>query len=127
MTDREEPTGEPEPGPDLVPPLDIPLEEPELFPLDGRRYPSTIGGIFYLVVLAVVAVGIGIVWSGSWRLGTRWMAGGLLFAALLRLVLPSKDAGMLAVRRRWFDCVLLAGVGVLLIFLAITIPNQPGL
>jgi hypothetical protein len=92
---------------------------------EGRRYPSTIGGMFYLLVLAATAVGIGIVSTGNWRLGTEWMAGALIAAALARLVLPRRDAGMLAVRHRLFDCVLLAGVGVILIFLAITIPNQP--
>lgn len=92
---------------------------------DGRRYPSTIGGLFYLVVLAGTAVGIGIVWTGSWRLGTDWMGGSLIAAAAVRLVLPHRDAGMLAVRHRLTDCVLLAGAGGLLIFLAATIPNQP--
>ena len=117
---------EPEPEPDIDPPLESPpLEPSELFPEDGRRYPSTIGGLFYLVVLAITAVGIGIVSTGDWRLGTRWVAGALIFAALLRLVLPRRDAGMLAVRHRLVDCVMLAGVGVALIFLAATIPNQP--
>jgi hypothetical protein len=116
-----------EPAPVIDPPLDTPLEPSELFPEDGRRYPSTIGGLFYLVVLGVTAVGIGIVSTGNWRLGTRWVAGALIFAALLRLVLPTKDAGMLAVRHRLVDCLMLAGVGGLLIFLASTIPNQPGL
>ena len=32
---------------------------------DGRRYPSTIGGAFYLVVIAVVAIAIGIVTTGK--------------------------------------------------------------
>jgi Protein of unknown function (DUF3017) len=66
------------------------------------------------------------VWSGDWRLGIRCLAGGLCFAALLRLVLPARDAGMLAVRHRLFDAVLLGGVGAALFFLAATIPNQPG-
>jgi len=91
----------------------------------GRRYPSTIGGIFYLVVLAATAVGIGIVSTGDWRPGIRWIAGGLILAAAARLILPARDAGMLAVRHRLVDCLMLAGVGVLLIFLASTIPNQP--
>ena len=117
---------EPEREPDIDPPLDSPAPlEPELFTEDGRRYPSTIGGMFYLVVLAITGVGIGIVATGDWRLGTRWVAGALIFAALLRLVLPRRDAGMLAVRHRLVDCVMLAGVGVALIFLAATIPNQP--
>ncbi|HRK48426.1 MAG TPA: DUF3017 domain-containing protein, partial [Nocardioides sp.] len=51
---------------------------------------------------------------------------GLCFAALLRLVLPSRDAGMLAVRRRLVDMVVLGGMGAALFFLASTIPNQPG-
>jgi hypothetical protein len=111
-----------EPEPSDVPP---PEGEASSDEVEGRRYPSTIGGMFYLVVLAGTGVGIGIVWSGNWRLGTEWMAGSLIFAALLRLVLPNKDAGMLAVRNRIFDCLLLSAVGVILIFLAVTIPNQP--
>ncbi len=93
---------------------------------EERRYPSTIGGAFYLLVLVVAAVGIAIVWSGDWRLGIRCLAGGLCFAALLRLVLPARDAGMLAVRNRFFDAILLGGVGAAILFLATTIPNQPG-
>jgi hypothetical protein len=91
---------------------------------DERRYPSTIGGAFYLVVLAMGAVGIAIVWGGDWQLGIRCLAGGLCFAALLRLVLPARDAGMLAVRNRYFDAILLAGLGAAIFFLAATIPNQ---
>ena len=92
---------------------------------DRRRYPRTVGGMFYLVVLAAMAIGIVVVATGNWRVGTHWIAGALLFAALIRLVLPARDAGMLAVRQRWLDCLMLAGVGGLLIFLAATIPNQP--
>ena len=33
---------------------------------------------------------------------------------------------MLRVRRRWFDVLLLTATGFVLIFLAATIPNQPG-
>ena len=91
---------------------------------DARRYPSTIGGAFYLGVLAVVAVSIGIVTTGNWRVGIRWFGGALVFAALVRALLPAKDAGMLAVRRRWWDCLLLAGAGAALILLASSIPDQ---
>jgi hypothetical protein len=105
--------------PQIDPPEDIPAE------LVERRYPSTIGGAFYLLVLVATAVGIGIVYSGDWRLGIRCLAGGLCFAALLRLVLPRKDAGMLAVRSRLIDTLLLGGLGAALFFLASTIPNQP--
>lgn len=93
---------------------------------DERRYPSTIGGAFYLLVLGVGTAGIAIVWGGDWRLGVRCLAGGLCAAALLRLVLPRRDAGMLAVRHRLVDTLLLGGVGAALFFLATTIPDQPG-
>ncbi|WP_341923787.1 DUF3017 domain-containing protein [Nocardioides psychrotolerans] len=90
-----------------------------------RRYPSTIGGAFYLGVLITSSIGFAIVLGGNWRLGIRWLASSLLAAAALRLVLPERDAGMLAVRHRLVDVGLLAGVGGLLIFLAETIPDQP--
>jgi hypothetical protein len=98
---------------------------PDADPEQGRRHPSTIGGMFYLGVLGLTLVGIGIVATGDWRAGIRWVAGGLLLASAVRLVLPSREAGMLAVRHRAVDCLMLAVVGVLLLFLASTIPNQP--
>jgi hypothetical protein len=105
-------------GPDAGDELERPAEE--------RKYPSTIGGVFYLLVLAAGGAGIAIVWTGDWRLGIRLLAVGLGAAALLRLVLPKRDAGMLAVRSRLFDVVLLGGFCAALFFLAQTIPNQPG-
>jgi hypothetical protein len=112
-----------EPGVD--PPVDdVPPESAEP---DGRRYPSTIGGACYLVVLVVCGVGLGIVARGDWRLGVRWIASSLLLAALARLVLPASQAGMLAVRRRFVDAGLLLAVGAVLWFLSVTIPNQPPL
>lgn len=107
---------------DLEPPDDL---EPVSAEDGGRRYPSTIGGAFYLVVVAITAIGFVIVATGAWRQGIRWIAGALLFAAVVRAVLPARDAGMLAVRKRWWDCFLLAGVGIALILLAGSIPDQP--
>ena len=79
------------------------------------------------MVLAASAVGLGITARGDWRLGVRWIAASLLAAAVLRLVLPARDAGMLAVRRRSVDVALLVVVGLALFVLAATIPNQPPL
>lgn len=101
-------------------PAGIPLP-PEEAP---RRYPSTIGGALYLVVLLGVAVSLVLAVLADWRLGVRWMGGSLLFAAACRLVVPGVHAGMLAVRNRWLDSVLLVLVGVALIVLAGSIPNQ---
>jgi hypothetical protein len=93
---------------------------------DGdRRYPSTIGGAFYIAILAVCGAGIAVVAGGDWRLGVRVLAVGLMIAAGLRLVLPARDAGMLAVRHRAIDVTVLAALGGLIWFLAGDIPEQP--
>jgi len=123
----EEPSGdEPVPSPEeIAEELDAVAEEHDARE-EERRYPSTIGGAFYLLILAAGAVGIAIVWAGDWRLGIRCLAGALCVAAFLRLVLPARDAGMLAVRNRFFDAILLGGVGAAMFFLLTTIPSQPG-
>ena len=101
-----------------------PLEHAELAEPNGdRRYPSTIGGAFYLLILAATGVGIGAAYLDDWRLGIRIMGGALIGAATLRLVLRQRDAGMLAVRHRLIDVALLAAMGAALIFLAGDIPG----
>ncbi len=116
--------GEREPAHLIGPPDDVPPESAEPA---GRRYPSTIGGACYLVVLATSTVGLAITARGDWRLGVRWIGASLLAAAVLRLILPARDAGMLAVRRRSVDVALLVVVGLALFLLTATIPNQPPL
>ena len=118
----------------IVPPESVPPVSAEGL-VDGeaptsedepRRYPSTIGGAFYLLVLAVVTVAMLIVAFGEWRTGIRLMGGSLIFAALVRLALRARDAGMLAVRHKVLDAAILIALGGLLIFLAGSIPDQPG-
>ena len=80
--------------------LDAVAEEHEAIEAE-RRYPSTIGGAFYLLVLAVSAVAIGIVCDRATggSASVAWPARSLRRA--VRPVLPARDAGMLAVRNRW--------------------------
>lgn len=92
-----------------------------------RRYPSTLGGMFYLLLLATSVLGLGIVASGAWREGIRLVGIALIVAAGIRLVLPEAHAGMLAVRPKPLDAAMLAGAGAVLLFLAGSIPDQPGL
>ena len=104
----------------------LPDEGLEPFPDDSpRRYPSTIGGAFYLVMLAIAGAGLVFVVLGDWRTGVRLIGGALVFGSLVRLVLPSRDAGMLAVRSKLLDALFLSGTGAAFFFLAATIPNQP--
>ncbi len=101
--------------------------EPEELPPpeEERRYPSTIGGAFYLLILATTAGGIVVAYVDEWRVGVRIVGLALGAAAALRLVLPQRDAGMLAVRHRLVDVAILAGIGAALIFLAGDIPGPP--
>lgn len=112
---------------DIAPPESVPPVSAEPFdPDEPRRYPSTIGGAFYLLVLGVVAVSMVLVVLDEWRTGIRLMGGALLFAAAVRLVLRTRDAGMLAVRHKLLDALVLVVLGGSLIFLAGSIPDQPG-
>jgi len=91
---------------------------------EPRRYPSTIGGLIYLLVLAVMFGALLVVAFGHWRGGVHILAGSLIAAAAPRALLRERDAGMLGVRGRWFDVVLLVSVGAAMWFLATTIPAQ---
>ena len=99
--------------------VEAPAEE------EVRRYPSTIGGAFYLSILVAAGIALVIAARSDWRLGIQVLGGAVLVAALLRLILATRDAGMLAVRNRFVDVFLLTGAGVALIVLATNIPDMP--
>ncbi|GAA1539263.1 DUF3017 domain-containing protein [Nocardioides humi] len=75
-------------------------------------------------MLVVVGVGLVVASASDWRVGLRIVSGALVAAAGLRLVLPEKDAGMLAVRHRFLDVGILVAVAVGLFLLAAAIPEQ---
>ncbi len=79
-----------------------------------------------LPLLAVLAVvGAGLVGSGllhAWRAGSVVVGLGLLLGGALRLTLPAKQAGLLAVRGRAVDATVLLVLGFVLVLLANTIP-----
>jgi hypothetical protein len=75
-----------------------------------------------LAVLAVVAIGLVQVTFDHWRRGLVVVGLALIAAALLRLLLPVRRVGFLAVRSRPVDVVLLAGAGITLTVVVLTIP-----
>jgi DUF3017 family protein len=89
------------------------------------KRPQTLGGVVYLGVLGACVAGLVIVLVGAWRTGLIWIGAGLLAAALTRLVLTERSAGMLRVRRKWSDVLMLTVAGVGLIVLTVIVPNQP--
>ncbi len=90
-----------------------------------RRHPQTIGGVVFLCVVAMTGVGLGLVIAGPWRAGLAWMGAGMLVGAGARAVLSEHSAGMLRVRRRWPDVLMLTVGGLALIVLAVVVPEQP--
>lgn len=78
----------------------------------------------YLAVVAVTLAGLLIAILGPWRRGVMVLGIAILLAAAARGVLSDAEAGMLRVRRRITDMVMLAVVGVALIVLANVIPDQ---
>jgi hypothetical protein len=76
-----------------------------------------------LAVLVGVGVGLLVVTVGRWRLGLVVMGLALVGGAVLRLLLPVRRVGFLAVRSRLTDVVLLAGAGVVLTVIALAIPG----
>ena len=78
-----------------------------------------------LVCLAGVALSVGIMATGHWRRGSMAFAVTVLIAGLLRLVLPRRLAGLLAVRARWIDCLIMLGLGALMAALVMIVPHSP--
>jgi hypothetical protein len=76
-----------------------------------------------VVVLAVAGLGLLLAGVLDWRLGTLTVGLALLLAAGLRLTLPARTAGWLAVRTRAIDAALLLGLGFAVVVLANTIPR----
>jgi hypothetical protein len=93
-------------------------------PLYVRR-PFLAGLVRQLPLLAVlvgVAIGLLVVTVDRWRLGLVIVGLALVGGAVLRLLLPVRRVGFLAVRSRTTDVVLLAGTGIVLAVTALTIP-----
>ena len=77
-----------------------------------------------LVVLAGVAIGLGFCVAELWRLGCVIIGASLAIGAVERLALPRRNAGLLQVRSRAFDMVLMTGLGIAIVALAIVVPGS---
>jgi hypothetical protein len=87
------------------------------------RHPFLAGVIRQLPLLAailVVGAGLILVTFGYWRRGLVVIGLALMGAALLRLLLPLRRVGLLAVRSRTVDVLLLGGAGLALTVLTLT-------
>ena len=76
------------------------------------------------VVVAGMIVGLVIVAFGHWRLGCLVVGAFLAVGGLERLMLPTEKAGLLRVRSRFFDVIILLGMGAAIIALSILVPQN---
>ena len=84
----------------------------------GRQWPL-------LAVLGGGVIGLSAVALDHFRSGCLILGVSVLLAALARLVLPARRVGLLVVRSRAFDVLVLASMGTALVVLAVVVPT-PG-
>lgn len=77
-----------------------------------------------LSVYTGLVVGLVIVTLNDFRSGAVVLALSVLWAGALRWILSDAQAGMLRVRRRRVDLVVLSVLGSVLLVLALVVPNQ---
>jgi hypothetical protein len=91
-----------------------------------RRWTGEIGRYApFALVMAVAAAGVVLIFLYHWRIGSGLIGGSLLVAAGLRVLLPEKQLGLIALRRKLTDIVLYGGLGLLIILVAATITGGP--
>lgn len=77
-----------------------------------------------LTVCCLVGLaGLVVLTFDAWRKGVLIFAGGVLLAGLLRASLSDDAAGLLRVRSRMFDTLLLLGIGAAILLLGLIIPD----
>jgi hypothetical protein len=105
--------------PPPAPPAEIlasePIVQPARIERRWREWPIAL-------VLSCVAISLIVVAANHFRRGSVLLAASVLLATGLRLVLPARQAGLLAVRSRLVDVIALGGLGGGLMVLALVVP-----
>jgi multisubunit Na+/H+ antiporter MnhB subunit len=90
-----------------------------------RRARSVLAHLPFAVVMALVAVAALRIGMYHWRQGAALIGGALLVASVLRAALSDEQAGLLQIRGRSVDVLSYAGLGILVLFVALTITGGP--
>jgi hypothetical protein len=69
--------------------------------------PRWLNHLPYILVLCGVAVGLAVVATGHFKRGSLLLGAAVLLGALVRLVLPESQVGLLAIRKRSIDVLIL--------------------
>jgi hypothetical protein len=90
-----------------------------------RRRQARFTQLPFAVVLLVVAVAALRIVQYHWREGTALIGAALLLAGVLRAVLPTERAGLLAIRGKVVDIVTYVGLAAAVLYVALTITGGP--
>jgi hypothetical protein len=96
-------------------------QAPEALPPRERRFPQWP----MTLVLGGVAISLVVVATGHFRRGSVLLAATVVLAMFLRLLLREDEAGLLVVRSKLVDVVVLAVLGIGLGVLAFVVPPPP--
>ncbi|NMD45727.1 MAG: DUF3017 domain-containing protein [Propionibacterium sp.] len=87
-----------------------------------KSFPQQVLGQWPLAcVLLGVFAGLAVVATSHWRTGTTLIGASIIMGGLFRL-LPNRRVGLLAVRSKLLDTVVLLGVGIGIAVLAWAVP-----
>jgi hypothetical protein len=91
-------------------------------PPPGRPASPWLSHAAYVFVLLTVAGGLVMFATDHFKRGGVLIAGAVFLAALARLFLPQERVGMLAIRSRALDVLLMATLAIVLGFVAVGLP-----
>jgi len=76
---------------------------------------------FHLASVVGVGVGVSLARLKHPVLGAITIGISFVWAGLVRLLLPARHAGLLAVRSKGADCAVLVGLGIAIVVLAVSL------
>ncbi len=78
-----------------------------------------------LIVVLALVIALVIISTGHWRKGSFAAGCAIGLGGVLRLVLPEKLAGLLVVRSKVIDTVIMIGTGLIMLGLTLIVPHSP--
>jgi hypothetical protein len=94
-------------------------DAPEVVAVEPQERKGVLRELPLALIIGGVALGLVIIGLHHFRWGNLLIAGSLLAGAFFRLVLPTRRAGLLAVRSRFTDVVTMSAMGGSLMLLAL--------
>jgi hypothetical protein len=94
-------------------------------PRSGGLRGTDLRNLPLILVLALAATGVAYAAAvpPHWLRGVLLLAAAMVLGGVLRLVLPARQAGLLAVRSRFTDVLCYAGSGAAIVLFGLALPH----